>query len=247
MFRQHLVSERRASRPHRAGLPGRPGRAAGVRLSGAPRPPRPPRGPAARPPSWTPAPAAGTWPACSGATTADHRPQAVLAAHVLSPAGPPAQCWPPAARWPRLRAPQARPPPAGVPGQGGGQPACWMPPTPADGPRGDPPSEARDQALLRGAVRRRPAHLRGAATWTWATSLRDGGGGLVSVRQGKGRKDRMVPLGRPALAGPRALPAPARRACWPPPRPAGPPSRPVPHRAAGAWIRARPAGSWPAG
>ena len=67
---------------------------------------------------------------------------------------------------------------------------------------------------------------RGAATWTWATSCATGDGALVSVRQGKGRKDRLVPLGRPGAGRPWTATCPCAAACWPPPAPAAPPSRP---------------------
>lgn len=72
------------------------------------------------------------------------------------------------------------------------------PAAPDAGPRGDPAIEARDQALLEvlyGAGLR----ISEALNLDLGDVLREGDGALLSVRQGKGRKDRLVPVGRPAL------------------------------------------------
>jgi integrase/recombinase XerC len=83
-------------------------------------------------------------------------------------------------------------------------------PTPAAGPRGDPAVEARDQALLE-VLYGSGLRISEALNLDLGDILREGNGALVSVRQGKGRKDRLVPIGRPALAAvDRYLPLRAR-------------------------------------
>jgi integrase/recombinase XerC len=71
-------------------------------------------------------------------------------------------------------------------------------PSPA-GPRNDPAVEARDQALLE-VLYGSGLRISEALNLDLGDVLREGDRALVSVRQGKGRKDRLVPLGRPALA-----------------------------------------------
>ena len=83
-------------------------------------------------------------------------------------------------------------------------------PTPAAGPRGDPAVEARDQALLE-VLYGSGLRISEALNLDLGDVLREGDGALISVRQGKGRKDRLVPIGRPALAAlDRYLPLRAR-------------------------------------
>jgi integrase/recombinase XerC len=83
-------------------------------------------------------------------------------------------------------------------------------PTPAAGPRGDPAVEARDQALLE-VLYGSGLRISEALNLDLGDVLREGDGALISVRQGKGRKDRRVPIGRPALAAlDRYLPLRAR-------------------------------------
>jgi integrase/recombinase XerC len=71
-------------------------------------------------------------------------------------------------------------------------------PTPAPGPRSDPAVEARDQALLE-VLYGSGLRISEALNLDLGDVLREGDAALISVRQGKGRKDRLVPIGRPAL------------------------------------------------
>jgi integrase/recombinase XerC len=71
-------------------------------------------------------------------------------------------------------------------------------PTPAAGPRCDPAVEARDQALLE-VLYGSGLRISEALNLDLGDVLREGDSALLSIRQGKGRKDRLVPIGRPAL------------------------------------------------
>jgi integrase/recombinase XerC len=66
------------------------------------------------------------------------------------------------------------------------------------GPRSDPAIEARDQALLE-VLYGSGLRISEALNLDLGDVIREGGSALLTVRQGKGRKDRLVPLGRLAV------------------------------------------------
>ena len=83
-------------------------------------------------------------------------------------------------------------------------------PAAATGPRSDPAIEARDQALLE-VLYGSGLRISEALNLDLGDVIREAHGVLLSVRQGKGRKDRLVPLGRLATrAIDRYLPLRAR-------------------------------------